>query len=244
MPGHYKLGINGLTPSEIGLVQTLLQLTAHNRSIHWTCTGQPPWHAILLDDPDDNRLEHDGLAALLPGPGHPTPYVLRLNRASTPLRPGAMNRPIRAEKLLGWLDQVEAEMDERGPTAMSGTPQPQPSASAMADALSTGAARWRLQRSPPASMLRNDADRHRMTTLLRRHPLNAQDLHRLTGVEVVECLVFLKVLDASKLLSMTSVAAPSNSPPRAEDAASGHPVRPNPNLARRLAQGLFGRRRT
>lgn len=235
MPTLYKLGISGFTPSEETLVQTLLQLTAHHRSVRWSCTGQAPWDALLLDDPDDDRLDHDIPAPLLSQAQRAIPYVLRLTRAGSAPRPGTMQRPIRAEKLLAWLDQVAAKIDDVSRAGAPGPQDPHPPTSPMAHALSAEAMRWRLLGLPPARTVRNDVERRRMATLLNRHALSAQDLHRLTGVDPVECLVFLKLLDAHGLLSTRTGDATPTAP------APGQPA--THKLARRVAQGAFARQR-
>ncbi|MCK9515129.1 MAG: hypothetical protein WCZ18_06310 [Ottowia sp.] len=244
MSAHYRLGINGLRSSEIALVQTLLRLAAHHREVHWICADQPPWHAVLLDDPDDERLDHGGLEAVLPGLGRDTPYVLRLTGAGSVRRAGAMRRPIRGEKLLAWLDRVEAAAALAGETDAiePGASAPQSRTAPVVDALFPGAPRRRLLRRLPASLVRNSAERHRMARLLARYALNAQDLHRLSGVAPVECLVFLKVLDAHQLLSPARAARPHGDvvpAPAGLPASWQRAATARPGLARRLANGVF-----
>lgn len=109
----------------------------------------------------------------------------------------------------------------------------------MAQDLSGEAPRLRLRRWPPASVVRGSTERVRMATLLARRALNAHDLHRLTGLDATECLVFMKLLRASNLLVPPPVTEQER---KSEDEKSTTALQKNTGLhhglARRLARGL------
>lgn len=219
----FRLGAHGLTSSEIVLVESLLRLSAYHRTVRWVYAAKPPYDAILLDDPN-------GTKSLTSFAQDESPYVLRLTRIHAGSGPGRMERPIRSEKLFRWLDAVERELsgddhhdagtDIGADSGMGPTKQPPAARHATPSAiprrhpasprsasgrtiqldLSKGSPRLRLRRWPPATFLRSDPDRIRMATLLSRRALNAQDLHRLTGLDGIECLVFMRVLRSGNLL--------------------------------------------
>ena len=109
----------------------------------------------------------------------------------------------------------------------------------MVQDLSAAAPRLRLRRWPPASIVRDSSERVRMATLLARRALNAHDLHRLTGLDATECLVFMKMLRASDLLVPPSMTEQQRKDEVMMNTASlQKSTGLHQGLARRLARGL------
>jgi len=236
----------------------LLRLYGQHGESRWAYADTPPYDAILVDASAPE-------SASLPPVRLSSRHVLRLTRGNASSAQGgdALPRPLHAHKFRHWLDQVGLTLRTVPSTAPaeSKTPIPDedlapPSYRSDApvneqDAQSSteqvvvpdaaqaippaDAPRYRLLRWPRQGVLRGDAQRIRMATLLSRRAMNAFDLVSLTGFTPHQCEVFLQVLQASALLAAEQPAAP------AHNAASALPsAKPPSALARpRFTEGLI-----
>ncbi len=215
----FRLGLYKLPAAEVVLVQTLLRLYGGGvAGAHWTLADRPPWDALLVDatgaEPADSG--YAGMAAA----------VLRITRMGEAGRPDTIERPIRPDKLLRWLDQ-------RHPAMPAVASPPADEGVSTADAFSD--VRYRLRRWPPASVLRNDARRVRLATLLSKRAFNAVELAAMSQQPAGDCHAFLRLLRGTGLVEVVASARPhaSTSNPTSSPAIAHKP-------ARGFASGLIG----
>ena len=125
-----RLGTYRLPAAEVILVRTLMRLYAHDASFHWTYAEAPPYDAVLADG---TTAEGSG-----PDPERLARAVLRLTRLGAGTGPDTLERPLRADKLQGWLKRVESgQAGAGGSPASAPAPTRAPVASAPAPAATT-----------------------------------------------------------------------------------------------------------
>jgi len=231
---QFKLGVHELPAAEVVLVRTLMRLFAQDRPSRWVIADAPPYDAVLVDGcRADTPPEH--LRRLCP-------HVLRLTRINADPAPDALARPLRADRLLQWLDGVASGVARDTAPAPASAPLTAPSTPAAEPPrpepeLPADAPRLSLRRWPRAAVLRDNPQRVRMATLLSRRALNAHDLRRLTGLPASECLAFMRLLQSADLLVAPPAAPPAAPAPAATPAtATAQP----PSKARpSFTQGLI-----
>ena len=184
-----RLGTYKLPAAETALIQTLLRLYAQNTASHWIYASAPPYDALLADGStaEGQSPTLDRLA----------PIVLRLARRSENTTHDLLERPIRPDRFQQWLQTIEQKLLAQAARAKRENPT-----------------RYRLLRWPPASVLRDDADRIRMATLLSRRFLSVQELVSISRQSENICMDFIHMLQEASLLQTQAEAAsnPSDSP--------------------------------
>lgn len=217
-----KLGLHRLPAAEVVLIQTLLRLYGGAQSrARWTLADAPPYDALLVDAtaPESTAAEWIGKAA----------SVLRITRIGQAGKPNTIERPIRPDKLLRWLE-------ERQP-AMSSPGVPSAKEAAAADSLSE--VRYRLLRWPPSSVLRNDARRVRLASLLSKRAFNTSELATMSQQSVDDCHAFLRMLRGTGLVE-AQAELPSAGPIDLPADTSRAAVAPSRKPSRGFASGLIG----
>lgn len=175
--GDLKLGVQSLPAAEAGLVRALLQLMAHGRAgvaPRWTFADQGPFDALVTD------------AATQPS-SLPARAVLRLAQAGAQVAEAdVVARPLRADALERWLDAVATRLASAPAAARTTVRSDDP--------------RWKLRRWPPNELLRADAGRTRLATMLSRRALSVDELAQLAGVAPEKCRTFVQLLQSFELL--------------------------------------------
>ena len=180
-----RLGAYNLPLAEIALIKTLIRLFAHSETFRWEFASAPPYDAVLVD-----ATVADSVSADIP---RMAKAVLRLTRRNSASGPDTLERPIRAERLQGWLLATEKRLlSLRGAT---------PSETRAPAAFPQGV-RLKLKRWPAHLLLRGDASRIRIATLLSRRALTVDEVSLLCQQPVTDCEIFLQVLRAANLLEM------------------------------------------
>ena len=211
-----RLGLYKLPAAEVVLIQTLLRLYGGQGSrARWTLADAPPWDAMLVD----GTTAESGSNAWRAG----TAAVLRITRIGEAVKPDTIERPIRPDKLLRWLDQRQSPAAEAAPVQ---------EATAAPEAYSD--VRYRLRRWPPSSVLRNDARRVRLATLLSKRAFNAAELAAVSQQSPTDCHAFLRLLRGTGLVAEEVAALPVQ---QTLKAAAPVPAR---KPAGRFASGLIG----
>lgn len=230
-----RLGAYKLPPAEVVLVQTLFRLYAHGSAFRWSFVTTPPYDALLVDGTTDAPLDAEvaGMARA----------VLRLTRMNAPDAPDTLQRPIRADRLQDWLRTAELQlMDTQLATTRPPEESPWPAAASASGAgaatapaspasAGTTAVRFKLRRWPPASLLRGDAHRIRMATLLSRRALSAAELADISQQPVQACQAFLQSLQTLGLVDMPAATPAAAAQPKPAAAAK-------PGFARGLIAGI------
>lgn len=213
-----KLGTYNLPSAEVALVKTLFRLFSHGGSFRWTFVNAPPYDALLIDDstPEGMNAEISRI----------TKAVLRLTRMNTGSGPNTLERPIRAERLQSWLAVTEHSLRRSA--------QPAPEAFPPAAQTSFTPPRFKLRRWPAAVLLRGDATRIRMATLLSRRALTTGELSVISQQPFETCEIFLHVLRAAGLIQIEAMPAlDTPAPVKATDAGETKPA-----LMRGLIAGI------
>lgn len=216
-----KLGLHKLPAAEVVLIQTLLRLYGGEGSGgRWTLADAPPWDAVLVDD-----TTHETTRATWSAHAAAVLHITRIGEAS---KPDSIERPIRPDRLLRWLDAHR-------PAAKAVHSAPAEEDISTADVADTFAnIRYRLKRWPPSSVLRNDARRVRMATLLSKRAFSATELAAVSQQPPAECHALLRLLRGTGLVEEEFIVLPSQ--PASLSAA---PV-PSRKPAQRFARGLIG----
>ena len=215
-----RLGAYDLPPGEIILVQTLFKLFHQSGPFDWTFVTSPPYDALLVDgNAEDGRgVDVDAMAKA----------VLRLTRVHDADAPNTLQRPIRAERLQRWLAAIERSLKIAPAADAAAEPvalerRAPPPADADAD---TGAAepdddtRYKLRRWPPVIVLRGDANRIRLATLLSRRALSRTELVTLSRQTESDCRHFLNLLRSTGLVEQRKAMPVTTAPAAAAPAAS------------------------
>lgn len=211
-----KLGLHKLPAAEVVLIRTLLRLYGERgTAARWALADLPPWDALLVDATaaeSSGSIEWAGNASA----------VLRITHRGHAEMPDTIERPIRHDKLMQWLD-------DRRPGG-----SPVHAAAAPAAAETPSVTRYRLVRWPPSAVLRNDAHRVRLATLLSKRAFNAFELAQMSSQSVDACHAFLRLLRGTGFVE--TQAEPSF-------AVAGHPATPvvaPRKPTRGFAAGLIG----
>lgn len=242
-----RLGTQSLPPTEVGLVRMLLRLYGNDGQFNWSYADVPPYDALLVDaaafNPENPPLE-----------GPQAQYVRTIARGLDD--PDALHRPLNADKLRSWLNEMEKSIsdvprmpadtpDETPPRLFPATTAEQPTVeqttvdpshllTPQAPSLPTeGGPRFRLARWPHQVILRKDPARIRMATLLSRRALNVRDLVALTGFDPQMCHVFMQVLQASSLLT----PVPPDAVSQTAGSVISHPQLRAPGKSKNLSPG-------
>ncbi|RYF71596.1 MAG: hypothetical protein EOO22_12280 [Comamonadaceae bacterium] len=158
------------------LIKTLLRLYGERgEAARWALAEAPPWDALLVDAAaaeSSGSIEWAGS----------TSAVLRITQRGNAEMPDTLERPIRHDKLMQWLDGRRP-----GPRALHAS-SPSPAAE------TPSVTRYRLLRWPPSAVLRNDAHRVRLATLLSKRAFNAFELAQVSSQSVDACHAFLRLL--------------------------------------------------
>ncbi|RST51908.1 hypothetical protein EJI01_18275 [Variovorax sp. MHTC-1] len=182
-----RLGVYTLPAAEAAVIQTIVRLYANDIAFPWTLVDMPPYDALIIDSTatEDERRE----LALMAG------AVLTLTRMNADELPDTMARPIRADRLKKWLQDIECALQEM-PSELSMDGQ------ACAKLEVSDSVRFMLRRWPSTLLLRNDPHKVEMASLLLRHELNGIELAEISGLPPVQCARFLQVLQSAGLLEV------------------------------------------
>ncbi|MBH1963205.1 MAG: hypothetical protein I8H77_02655 [Comamonadaceae bacterium] len=204
-----KLGAYNLPPAEVALVKTLFRLFSHGNTFQWKFVTAPPYDALLVDgtSPDAENRDVSRMAKA----------VLFLKRMNSGTGPNTLERPIRADQLQNWLTATEKKLRD---TRIANPAIP---VSAAPGAISSQV-RFKLRRWPAAILLRGDATRIRMATILSRRALNLGELSIVCQQPVSVCETFVQVLRAAHLVDM--IEQPVTEAREASEAQKQHASRP------------------
>lgn len=235
----FNLGACNLPETEIILLKTLLRLFPHDQPFQWQYVNKPPYDAVLLDASTDP----DSLDQLTSKPS----AILRLVGFHASDGPDVLQRPIRADRLKRWLDQVG-----RSITAQT-RPEPDLSQNLAAPAWQAQAKNkpslspaqtldpadpspcFKLRRWPPATLLRRDPGRIRMASLLSRRALSAKELTDLSGQPRQECELFLSLITQ---VGLVDIQQPQVSAEPTTSTAQFQAATKRPTFARHLIVGI------
>jgi hypothetical protein len=125
-----------------------------------------------------------------------------------------MTRPLQRAVLAAWLAQLGESARAPLTAAQAAAAEREQPLDVMSEppALAAPAPpRYRLNRWPPAALLRNHPARVRMATLLGKRALTLDELARASGQPAPQCQVFLQLLQGFSLVetTMQPPAAPS-----------------------------------
>lgn len=209
-----KLGLAGLSLAEEALVATLFRLHRVDPSFIWALPPEGPFDALLVDVGCDERAYARWAGRKV--------HVMRLGRLGGEAVDGVLQRPIRSDLLVRWLNSIEVDVLHGGQDAFASTvcgayteTRP-PSAfnSIFSDvptfnaperedplrAFKFGACSFKLRRWPTPDLLRGDVHRIRMATMLSRRHLKLNELCALSRLSEVKCEEFVKELYTSRFL--------------------------------------------
>lgn len=208
---YLKLGVAGLTAAEVSLVETLFRLHRVDPAFIWALATDPPFDAILIDC----NFDIGNVAS-------PRARVMRLGPAGTNIE-GMMQRPIRSDLLVRWLNSIEVEILHGGQDHFASTNAE--SQAGLRSSAGLSRLRWKISsllgldhddalnsfkfdegafkllRWPAAEVLRADVGRIRMATMLSRRHLTLKELCALSrmpeskSIEFVAELFRLQMLD-------------------------------------------------
>lgn len=200
------------------MIQTLLRLYGGKGSGgRWTLADAPPWDAVLVDD-----TAHEATRATWSAHAAAVLHITRIGEAG---KPDTIERPIRPDRLLRWLDAHR-------PVAKVAVPAPEGEHISTADTFAN--VRYRLKRWPPSSVLRNDARRVRMATLLSKRAFSATELAAVSHQPLAECHALFRLLRGTGLVEEECVVPPSQPALLPSEAV------PTRKPAQRFARGLIG----
>lgn len=151
--------------------------------------------------------------------------VLHITRIGEASKPDTIERPIRPDRLLRWLDAHR-------PAAKAADSAPVEEDTSTADTFAN--VRYRLKRWPPSSVLRNDARRVRMATLLSKRAFSATELAVVSQQPLAQCHALLRLLRGTGLVKEEFIVPPSQPAFLSADAV------PARKPAQRFARGLIG----
>ena len=192
----YRLGAYQLPAAEVILLRTLLRLFAHDRNFRWRFVDEAPYDALIAD----------GTASDMPAKqaGQQARAVLSLIRTMDPDGPNRLPRPLRADRLQQWLQQVQDDLLESRTMTQIGEDQPVAKAPQ-----SESETAFKLRRWPPVSLLHRDPVRIRMATLMSRRFLKISELASITGLSAQEVHPFVHNLQLVGLVELKREQAPT-----------------------------------
>ncbi|MDQ3060272.1 MAG: hypothetical protein M3R45_12270 [Pseudomonadota bacterium] len=185
----FRLGTYRLPPGEMVLIRTLVRLFSQDAAFGWVLTDEGPYDALIVNDtlPSAHEAQTAPVASI----------VLKLTAGNSAPSPHTLQRPIKAEKLQGWLKTAALELSARRaaapPASLAAIPQ----------------ARFKLLRWPPNAVLQNDAKLIRMSTLLSRRALQLSELAELSHQSAEACLMFIEKLMPMQLIACEALATPT-----------------------------------
>lgn len=209
------LGLVGLSDPECALVATLFRLHRVEPSFIWTLAGSGMVDALLVDD---SVAEQDFAHRM-----GPRAQVMRLSPHGVD-REGQMSRPIRSDRLVGWLNSVELERLQQAPVkpaqAVALTPAvPAAVVTPAPAAVGYEGPAWRLRRWPAPALLGKDAIRIRLATMLSRRAMSLPELAALARVPLAHCQQFVTELQRQGLIDVLP-SSPTTLAPRPEARAA------------------------
>lgn len=218
-PGGYRLGVQGLSAAELKHLQVLLRLVNANAARPWAIVDEGPTHAVIRPADAGPSADNTPMAVIHLGVdddarddalprrfgAHHLEKALRHVEAH-PVSPGAVPPPSTSAVELALFDAPPAPDTEpdTGPAPAAPTVQRAPMGSAQA-----AGERYRLRRWPPASLVRRDASRTRMASLLSRRALTIEEMSHSTGQSPDDCSTFVKVLCSLDLIQITAPGIPA-----------------------------------
>lgn len=205
-----RLGHVGLTAAEAALVATLFRLHGIDRNFTWTLASVPPFDALLADancpDAEIQRLSGARTCAM------------RLEKQGV-RSDGLMQRPIRSDRLLKWLDAIELDLlSDAGdslarkdhpsrraqptvaPQRSSPTAPTEAAQIVVARPLSLQSVGWelrsegteyKLKRWPAASLATRDVAKVRVATLISRRAMSLREVSDISRIPAERCEEFL-----------------------------------------------------
>ncbi|WP_454907108.1 hypothetical protein [Variovorax gossypii] len=184
-----RLGVYKLPVAEVIVIRTIVRLSANDGGFGWQLVDAPPYDALLVDGPAVEH-EHSTVAGMAAA-------VLKLTRMNSgDGQPGTMERPIRADRLQGWLRSIEHALRETQPGGLTLDEQ------TALEVEVSDAERFMLRRWPPAMLLHNDLDNIRMASLLARRALSASELADISQLPFAQCVSFLHALKKAGVLEL------------------------------------------
>jgi hypothetical protein len=214
-----------LSAVEIVVVQSIVRLSAQNRSFPWKLVDAAPFDALLVDATaiEEHRAEVEQMA----------PALLTVTGTHSAGMANALERPIRAEKLQQWLLNTGRELRQARQWSAPAGLEP-----ALSQAL-LDSARFMLRRWPPVALMGRSEDNDRMANLLWQRRLSANELADRCGQPLSRCVGFLQALRNAGVLDVhvrASLQAEAQPPATRQQSRreSWHP-------ARGLVGGLFRR---
>lgn len=204
-----SLGLAGLSAPERALVATLFRLHRVEPGFNWTLADGGPVDALLVDEScGDQDFVH--LADR-------HTQAMRLSAHGVE-REGQMSRPIRSDRLVGWLKTVEQARLAQPVLRPSVLPSPSPAVPAGGVARQAEPA-WRLRRWPSPGLLGKDAMRIRLATMLSRRAMSLPELATLARVPLAHCRHFVNELQRQGLIDALP-AGPAVRPDRTASRAA------------------------
>ncbi len=178
----FVLGATGVSAAEMALIRTIIKLRS---TLHadWTVPQSGPCDMLFWGDGTDELAPPAGAT------------VVKLCARGVAANGLVLGRPIRAEELLAVLNDYRPSLPAPEPS------QPDHQATAV-----------RLKRWPPLSFLNGRPVYLRLSSLLTKHSLSAQQLSSLARISLGECEAFLRELAALDLLTRLESQTPHGKP--------------------------------
>ena len=192
----YRLGAYQLPAAEVILLRTLLRLFAHDRSFRWQFVDEVPYDALVADGTVSDLAAKQA--------SQQARAVLSLIRTTDPAGPNRLPRPLRADRLQQWLQQVQDDLLESRTMTQIGDDKP-----VAATPQSENETAFKLRRWPPVSLLHRDPVRIRMATLMSRRFLKISELASITGLSTQEVHPFVHNLQLVGLVELKREQAPN-----------------------------------
>jgi hypothetical protein len=177
VPPVLRVGAQGLSAGEAGLLRALVTLIANGRSGF-------PW--VYAERDADATVGREPSGCL----------VLRVRGEVR----AQLAAPLTARGLEECLDRVAAGGEAPAPHAAAGA------ADAAREGTGARAGRYRLRRWPPPELLRADKQRVRMATFLSRQWFTVEELASVSQTPLERCQVFMQMLQGFDLVSAAPAA--------------------------------------
>lgn len=259
-----RLGAYQLPAAEVVLVQTLFRLYAHSGQFRWRFVTEGPYDALLADGSTEagqspavdqmapavlrlRRMNTPSAPNTLERPIRADKllnWLLSVEQALSPAAAPAASAsaaPASDESPQAAPPAPAQAPEAHAPAAAPAAAPAQAPARAPAETAAPAAAmpRYRLRRWPPAAMLRADARRIRMATLLSRRAFNDQELALASQQPLADAQAFLRVLHTTGLVQAEQAAPAQPAQPAPQQAAAAPaPAAARPSFARSLISGI------
>jgi hypothetical protein len=188
------LGTHMLPPGEVVLIRTIMRIFSHDHAFGWKFCDHGPYDALIMDS----------ATTAAQGPETAAGAVLRLTPGHAAPSGDTLQRPIKAEKLQGWLKNLALELLGRHAAA--------PAPGTGAHLLAMKQARFKLLRWPSSALLQNDASLIRMSSLLSRRALQLSELAELSHQSIECCFAFIEKLLPMKMVTCEFMAPLASAP--------------------------------